>query len=153
MLLLTAASFATPAVGDYSMFKLSIAQGGSTTPGTYEASLIGKDNAGSYKMKRSSRSKANNHRAKKKWLSQIDLSQMLNPRNFKGLQSYGGKDGSYELPDHSKLPTCVLPSNDDAGKPTGEVHIAQVPFGIAKTSSMKSGRVLTLELQTFVNGK
>jgi len=72
---------------------------------------------------------------------------------LKDCKSYGGKDGSYELPDHSKLPTCVLPSNDDAGKPTGEVHIAQVPFGIAKQVQMQSGRVLTLELQTFVNGK
>lgn len=154
-ILASAAAFATPTVGDNSLFSLKIEQNGAFMAGSYEISLTAVDATGGFKMQSIVTIEGQEPNVsesvveKKNFLTDAQIADVL-----ANCQSYGGALENYTAPTFTTQ-TCKLPQTNEQGQPAGEVYIAAVPFGVAKQVEIEpsTGRTTTLELQKFTAGK
>lgn len=150
-----ASAFATPAVGDHSLFNLKIEQNGAAITGSYEVALTDVDATGGFKMQTTLTLEGQEPNIsesvieKKNFLTDAQIADAL-----ANCQTYGGTLETYTAPSFTTS-TCKLPQTNEQGQQTGEVYVAAVPFGIAKQVEVElsSGRTTTLELQKFSAGK
>ncbi len=138
---------ATPLVGDYSNFKLTVNAEGQTVVGTYEMALVAKT-ANGFKMTRTT--KFDNQPAQHEE-EDVNSEDLANDEFITTvLESCVENNGT---PETLTLPagtfsTCSLPTE------TGKVWVTHAPFGIVKVQeTTQEGYLVNLELQSFVNGK
>ncbi len=158
VLLASAAALATPAVGDVARFNVKLEQNGAYMTGEYEVALLAKDAAGNYKMRTvvtmedSPAQTRETMEPAKNFLSDAVIQGAL-----ANCEAYGGRKGQYTIPGSQTqtVPTCVIPSQDDQGRPAGEIHVAMVAFGLVKQIQVDSstGLTITLEMISYTNGK
>ena len=138
---------ATPLVGDYSNFKLTIDANGQTIVGTYEMALVAKVTNG-FKMTRTT--KFENQPAQHEE-EDINSDQLINDEMISYLlANCSTENGKLETVTVSAgtFNTCSLPTE------TGKVWVTQAPFGVVKAQeTTQEGYIVNLELQSFVNGK
>lgn len=154
-ILASAAALATPAVGDYAKFDVKIEQNGAYMLGTYEVSILSKDEStGQFKMKTVVSMEDQTPQSREKY---VDASDFINDQTINKVLAncagYGGKLSSYTISNFTTT-TCVVPTQDDEGTEDGEVHVALVPLGLVKQVQKDSaGRTTSLLLTAFTKGK
>ncbi len=138
---------ATPLVGDYSNFKLTINAEGQTLVGTYEMALVAKT-ANGFKMTRTT--KFDNQPAQHEE-QDVNTEDLANDEFITAvLESCAEQGGVSEVVTVAAgtFNTCALPTE------TGKVWVTHAPFGIVKVQeTTPEGYLVNLELQSFANGK
>lgn len=145
-LLLATIAQATPAVGDYSKFKLTVSNGQQTVVGSYEAAIIGEDE---FSFKLSTTTAFPGQPAQHAEQS-VTPDQLIADSDIMAIltdcSQYGGKLEHIEVP-AGKYYTCALPTEN------GMLWLGKVPFGLVKqTDKTDEGHLVTLELETFIVG-
>lgn len=137
---------ATPTVGDYSKFKMTVSNGQQSVVGSYEVALVGQEESG-YKM--SSTTTFPNQPAE--YSEVVPADQLATDSDLTAVLSscaqYGGKTEQTKVP-AGTFTTCAMPTQ------TGMIWMGQVPFGVIKqTQKTQEGYLVTLELEMYVAGK
>jgi hypothetical protein len=146
-LLFAATVQATPAVGDYSNFNLTLSQNGATYNGSYEVSLTAKTPTGYVLSSVISITGQPAERAQESVATDDLLSDATIASALGNCAAYGGQAEQLVVA-AGTFATCAIPNEE------GKVWIAKVPFGIVKQTQLQSdGSNLTLELKNFVVGQ
>lgn len=139
---------ASPAVGDYSKFVLTITNAQVSLVGSYEAAIIGLDGE-AFKMSTTTtfpNSPADYNEESvtaDRLASDADIAAILS-----GCRQFGGKLEKVTVP-AGTFNTCALPTEDG-----GTIWIGQVPFGVVKQHQFSpEGDEAVLELEMFVVGQ
>ncbi len=138
---------ATPLVGDYSNFKVTVDVQGQIVPGTLELALVAKTATG---FKMTNTTKFENQPAEHNE-EDVTAEELLNDEIISYLlancSAQNGKLETVTVP-AGTFNTCAI-SNDNSTS-----WIGQVPFGmVQRTETTPEGYVVNLKLQSFVNGK
>ena len=138
---------ATPLVGDYSNFKLTVNAEGQTAVGTYEMALVAKT-ANGFKMTRTTKFDTQPAQHEEENVNTQDL---VNDEFITTvLENCAEQGGASEVVTVTAgtFNTCSLPTE------SGKVWVTHAPFGIVKAQeTTQEGYLVNLELQSFVNGK
>lgn len=139
-------AFATPAVGDYANYNLTVIQGGQTLTGSYELAIVGKTATG---FKVTTTITVPDQPAQYEE-QDVAANQMLGDAQIGSIlgqcSMYGGTLESVTVP-AGTFETCNLPTD------TGRASVASVPFGIVKQSQKSESGEMTIELKSFVVGQ
>ncbi|WP_413289735.1 hypothetical protein [Bdellovibrio sp. HCB337] len=152
-LFLATAALATPAVGDYAKYNVTISQGNQKMSLIAEQTITAFDQA------------ANQYTVQTTYnyngQSQIDsaqkpadefVSDAMAKDIIANCASYQGTLEQVTVP-AGKFNSCKLPTSDGNGG-TGSINlVAGVAFGIVKGTSTEQGKVTNVELLAFTNGK
>lgn len=150
---MSSVSYATPAVGDHAVFKVKIEQAEGVIGGRYEALLTEKDAGGNFRMKTIITIDGQQPQAREEVVGADSLITDAQIQSaLSNCAGYGGVNGAY-TEQGLNLPTCVIPLQNDDGSDGGAVHVASVPFGVAKQVEINMDRTVTLEIETYEFGK
>lgn len=145
-LIFAATAQATPAVGDYGNYDLTLTQASSVQTGSYELSLVSQ--AGANFEMQSVITIGGQPQSSQETVAASDLlSDATITAVLGNCAQYGGQSAQITVPAGS-FATCALPIDG------GVAWIGQVPFGVIQQSQAQSnGSNLVLKLQSFVFGK
>ena len=146
-LLFAATVQATPAVGDYSNFALTLTQGTASAKGTYEISINSLRSDGYVMATVVTISGQPAQRSE----SVVPTTDLMTDATIASVlsdcASYGGQSQQITVP-AGTFATCALAIDG------GTAWLGQAPFGVIKQVQKQSdGSDLVLELNNFVNGK
>lgn len=149
-------AFAAPVIGDYVRFQVKIEENGTTQIGQYEVTLLAIDSIGNLRLRtvitmENGPAQINAETV----LSKNVLAEEDYQRLFPYCEDYGRRKDKYILPNSLIIDTCVIPSDANQGQPTGEIHLAEVPFGIVKQIQIDTatGLTITQEMMAFTKAK
>jgi putative hemolysin len=148
-LLLSVAAAATPKVGDYSEFDLTVSQGAQSMVGTYSMAIVSE--AGDQVSTLTTIHFEGQTDQVKEEVSK--KAEMLNDQTIADVLTncaqYGGTLETVTVP-AGAMNSCKLALQENKG----HAWIAAVPFGIAKqVLTSPEGAVYTLDLKRFINGQ
>lgn len=138
---------ATPLVGDYSNFKATVSTEGKTMAGTLEVALVAKTATG-FKMTATTKfdNQPSEHREE-----DVNADDLINDEMISYLlancAAQNGQLQNVTVP-AGTFNSCAITNENST------IWIAQAPFGFAKRTELTpENYTVTLELQSFVNGK
>ncbi|MGZ3655387.1 MAG: hypothetical protein ACXVB9_02580 [Bdellovibrionota bacterium] len=149
-LLLSSAAFAMPTVGDQAVYDVTIVKDGQTYNATSVIELAQFDAAKNQFLERETQTMAGQQpQVTDTWKNASDLiTDAKADQLLANCSAAGGVSATVNVP-AGNFSTCVLPVQDDAGKPSGKVWISKVPFGVVHAEVDQDGVTAVVNLRTY----
>jgi len=151
LLLSTLAASAMPTVGDQATYDITVVKGGQTYNATSVIELAQFDAAKNQYLERETQTMAGQQpQVTDTWKNTADLlTEAKADQLLANCNAAGGTNASVNVP-AGNFSTCVLPVQDNAGKPSGKVWISKVPFGVVHAEVDQDGASAVVNLRAFI---